>query len=97
MSNPFKKFPLTTLITYGTTALATLVVLQSSGILTGSVAHWVDLAAGVLQVLLTAYAKTHVTPVARPRDAYGHKLVPASMAPHWVKDSIRREIENEGE
>jgi len=77
--NPFKRFPLTTLIAYGTTALAVLVVLQTSGVLTGSVARWVDVAAGALQVVLTAYAKGHVTPVAAPRDAAGNWLVP--MAP----------------
>lgn len=75
--NPFKRFPLTTLIAYGTTALAVLVVLQSSGVLTGRVARWVDAAAGALQVILTAYAKMHVTPVAAPKDAAGRKLVPA--------------------
>jgi hypothetical protein len=78
VSNPFRRFPLTTLIAWGTTVLAVLVVLQSSGLLTGTVAHWVDVAAGALQVVLTAYAKGHTTPVARPRDAYGRRLVPAS-------------------
>jgi hypothetical protein len=77
VSNPFKRFPLTTLIAYGSTALAVLVVLQSSGVLTGTVAHWVDVAAGVLQVVLTAYARGHVTPVANPKDSLGRPLVPA--------------------
>jgi hypothetical protein len=80
MRNLFKRFPLATLIAYGTTALAVLVVLQSSGTLTGSAARWVDLAAGMLQVLLTAYARNHVTPVAAPKDASGRKLVPVSMS-----------------
>lgn len=79
--NPFRRFPLTTLITWGTTVLALLVVLQSSGLLTGTAAHWVDTAAGVLQVLLTAYARQHVTPVARPRDEFGRRLVPAPAQP----------------
>lgn len=79
MSSLFKRFPIATLIAYGTTALAVLIVLQSSGVLTGSVARWVDAAAGALQVILTAYAKMHVTPVAAPKDAAGRKLVPASM------------------
>lgn len=77
MSNLFKRFPLTTLIAWGTTVLAVLVVLQASGVLTGTLAHWVDTAAGVLQVVLTAYARSHVTPVVAPKDAYGRRLVPA--------------------
>ena len=79
MTNPFKRFPLTTLIAYGITALAVLTVLQTSGVLTGSAARWVNLAAGALSVVLTAYAKQHVTPVAAPKDASGRKLVPVSM------------------
>jgi len=81
MINPFRKFPLATLITFGTTVLALLVVLQTSGVLTGSAAKWVDAAAGVLQVVLTAYARQHTTPVAAPRDAYGRRLVPAQGQP----------------
>lgn len=76
MTNPFKRFPLTTLIMWATTVLATLVVFQTSGLLTGTAAHWVDAAAGALQVILTAYAKTHVTPVANPKDDLGRTLVP---------------------
>jgi hypothetical protein len=79
MTNLFKRFPLATLITYGTTALAVLVVLQSSGVLTGKAARWVDAAAGAIQVVLTAYAKMHVTPLAAPKDAVGRKLVPVNM------------------
>jgi hypothetical protein len=79
MGSLFKRFPLAVLVTYGTTALAVLVALQSSGVLTGTAAHWVDVAAGVLQVLLTAYARQHVTPVADPRDAQGRRLVPGVM------------------
>ncbi len=75
--NPFRRFPLATLITWATTVLALLVVLQASHTLTGTAARWVDLAAGVLQVLLTAYARQHTTPVANPRDNLGRKLVPA--------------------
>lgn len=75
--NPFRKAPIATLVTWGTTMLAVLIVLQASGVLTGSVAHWVDVAAGVLQVALTAYARQHVTPVVSPKDAYGRILVPA--------------------
>jgi hypothetical protein len=79
MKNPFKRFPLTTLIAWGTTVLALLVVLQGSGLLTGQLAHWVDVAAGLLQVVLTAYARQHVTPLSAPKDAYGNRLVPAHM------------------
>jgi len=78
--NFFKRFPLATLITWGTTLLAVLIVLQGSGVLTGRAAQWVDAGAGFLQVVLTAYARQHVTPLAAPKDAVGHKLVPASMA-----------------
>ena len=76
-----KRHPLSVLIGYATTVLTVLVVLQGAHILTGPVARWVDLAVGVLQVVLTAYARQHVTPVAAPKDAAGRKLVPASMAP----------------
>jgi hypothetical protein len=76
-----KRFPLTTLVLWATTLLAVLVVLQTSGTLTGSAARWVDLAAGALQVVLTAYAKTHVTPVVDPKDNLGRPLVPAELLP----------------
>lgn len=79
MSGWLKRHPLTSLIAYASTLLAVLIVLQGSGILTGRPAQWVDAAAALLQVVLTAYAKTHVTPVAAPKDASGHKLVPATM------------------
>jgi len=81
MSKLFKRFPLATLIAYGTTALAVLIVLQTSGLLTGTAARWVDAAAGALQVILTAYARQHVTPVANPRDAVGRRLVVAPGQP----------------
>lgn len=74
-----KRHPLSSLIAYATTVLGVLVVLQASGVLTGTVAHYVDVAAGILQVILTAYARQHVTPVAAPKDAAGRKLVPVSM------------------
>lgn len=77
MNNVIRRFPLTTLITYTGTLLAVLIVLQSSGVLTGTAAHYVDVAAGILQVLLTAYARQHVTPVVDPKDNYGRRLVPA--------------------
>jgi len=79
--NPFRRYPLTALITWGGTVLAVLVVLQASGVLTGTVAHWVDVAAGVLQVVLTAYARTHVTPVIAPKDDLGRALVPEEIMP----------------
>lgn len=81
MSNFFKRYPLTTIIAWGTTLLAVLIVLQSSGVLTGTVARWVDVAAGVLQMLLTAYARQHVTPVVSPHDAVGRRLVVAPSQP----------------
>jgi hypothetical protein len=76
-----KMFPLTTLITWGTTVLAVLVYLQSSGHLTGAAAQWTNLAAGILQVLLTAYARSKVTPVVDPKDDLGRKLVPSQLVP----------------
>jgi len=79
--NPFKKAPIATLVVWATTVLAVLVVLQSSGVLTGTVAHWADVAAGVLQVVLTAYARQHTTPVANPKDDLGRKLVPEHLVP----------------
>lgn len=81
MRNFFKRYPLATIITYGSTVLLVLTFLQGSHTLTGPVARWVDLAAGVLQVLLTAYARQHVTPLAAPKDAVGRKLVPARTQP----------------
>jgi hypothetical protein len=77
MASFFKRYPLATLITYAASVLAVLTFLQSAHILTGPAARWVDFAAGLLQVLLTAYAKMHVTPVLSPRDQYGRRLVPA--------------------
>jgi hypothetical protein len=74
--NPFKKAPIATLVAWGTTVLAVLVVLQTSGLLTGTAAHWVDVVAGALQLLLTAYARMHVTPVADPKTNDGRPLVP---------------------
>jgi hypothetical protein len=79
--NPFRKAPIATLVVWATTVLAVLVVLQASGVLTGTAAHWVDVAAGVLQVVLTAYARQHVTPVANPKDDLGRSLVPAKLIP----------------
>lgn len=81
MLNGLKRFPLASLIAWGTTVLAVLVFLQSAGILTGTAAHYVDVAAGVIQVLLTAYAKQHVTPVVAPKDNLGRALVPAELMP----------------
>lgn len=81
MSGFFKRFPLTSVITFGTTVLAVLVFLQSTGILAGAAAHWVDVIAGVLQVLLTTYARQHVTPLASPHDSLGRRLVPAPVQP----------------
>ncbi len=79
--NLFRRFPIATLVAWATTVLAVLVVLQSSGLLKGAAAHWADTAAGLLQIVLTAYARQHVTPVARPRDQYGRRLVPAPGQP----------------
>jgi hypothetical protein len=79
MKGWLKRHPLTSLIAYASTLLGVLIVLQGSGVLHGRPAQWVDAAAGALQVILTAYAKMHVTPVAAPKDAAGNKLVPVSM------------------
>jgi hypothetical protein len=79
MPNPFRKFPIATLVAWGGAVFSVLVVLQGTGLLTGSAAHWVDVAAGALQLILTTYAHQHVTPVASPRDAVGHRLVPAPL------------------
>lgn len=89
MSGFFKKYPLATIITWGTTLLGVLIVLQSSGVLTGTVAQWVDAAAGFLQVVLTAYARQHVTPLAAPKDASGRRLVPLSSVRNPAGSSER--------
>lgn len=81
MTNPFKKAPIATLVAWGTTVLGVLIVLQASGMLTGTAARWVDAAAGALQVVLTAYARMHVTPVADPKDNQGRTLVPLTGRP----------------
>lgn len=77
----FKKYPLATLIAWATAVLAVLVTLQSTGVLTGTAAKWVDTAAGALQIVLTAYARMHVTPLAAPQDNLGRALVPANIIP----------------
>jgi hypothetical protein len=79
--NAFKKAPIASLVAWGTVVLGVLIVLQTSGILTGTAAHYVDAAAGALQVVLTAYARRHVTPVVDPKDNLGRQLVPASLVP----------------
>lgn len=76
MADWFKRHPLSSLIAWLTTVLAVLVVLQTSGVLTGKALEWVGLAVGVLQAILTAYARLHVTPVADPKDDQGRTLVP---------------------
>jgi hypothetical protein len=72
----FQRYPLATVIGWGASLLVALLALQGSGVLTGPVAHWVDVAAAVLQVILTAYARQHVTPVVDPKDNEGRPLVP---------------------
>lgn len=75
MTNPFKKAPIASLAAWGTAVLAVLVVLQANGLLTGRGADIINTAAGVLQVLLTVYARQHVTPVADPKDNLERPLV----------------------
>ena len=76
MGNFFQRYPLATIVGWGTTVLAVLLYLREMGYLTGSAARWAELAAGVLQLLLTLYARQHVTPVVNPKDADGRTLVP---------------------
>lgn len=76
MSDLFKKYPLATVIGWAVSVLAVLVALQETGVLTGELAKWVNTAVILINVLLTAYAKRHVTPVANPRDNAGRKLAP---------------------
>jgi hypothetical protein len=77
----FKSAPIATLVVWGTTVLGVLVILQGSGVLHGTTARWVDAAAGALQLLLTAYARQHVTPVADPKDNLGRPLVALTSRP----------------
>ena len=81
MISAFKNAPIATLIVWGTTVLGVLIILQGSGVLHGTAARWVDAAAGALQLILTAYAHQHVTPVADPKDNLGRALVPAKLIP----------------
>lgn len=76
MADFFKRHPLSVIMGWLASALAVLVVLQTSGVLTGKALEWVGLAVGVLQAILTAYARLHVTPVADPKDGQGRTLVP---------------------
>lgn len=78
MGDFLKRYPLATLITWAAGLLTLLVTLQAAGILTGQAAAYVNIAAGLLQVILTAYAKAHVTPVANPHDDQGRKLAPVT-------------------
>lgn len=82
MFRTFKLHPLTTITVWGAFILAVLLGFQGSHLLTGRFAHIVDVAAGLLQIILTAIAKQHVTPVAAPHDNYGNRLVPATMRPN---------------
>ena len=79
MSGWLKRNPLSVVIGWAASVLAVLIVLQGSGVLHGQVAHYVDVAVGILQIIITAYAKQHVTPVAAPHDNQGRSLVPVSM------------------
>lgn len=81
MANPFKKFPIGTLITATGALLAGLLYLQASGILTGKAAAWVTGAIAVLQGILGLYARMHATPLANPKDALMRPLVPAKLVP----------------
>lgn len=92
MISAFKKAPIATLVGVGTTMLAILVVLQGSGVLHGTAARYVDAVAGVLQLLLTAYARQHVTPVSNPKDNLGRELVPASILPPSDPRARRRTL-----
>lgn len=83
MTGFFKRYPLATIAGWGMTVLAVLVYLQEMGYLTGAAAHWANVAAGVLQLLLTLYARQHVTPVVNPKDNDGRKLVPDPGRPGW--------------
>ena len=78
MGDFFRRYPLATLISWTAGLLTLLVTLQASGILTGQAAAYVNIAAGLLQVILTAYAKSKVTPVANPHDDQGRKLAPVT-------------------
>lgn len=81
MTNPFKKFPIGTLITIVGTLLAGLLYLQASGVLTGQAAAGVTGAIAVLQGILGLYARMHATPLANPKDALMRPLVPSNIVP----------------
>lgn len=76
MGDFFKRHPLSTVIGWATTALVVLVALQGSNVLTGKAADYVNTAVGVITVVLTAYARTKVTPVIEPRNDQGVRLTP---------------------
>lgn len=73
--NAFKTKPVATLITVMTAVVAVLAYVQGTGLVTGRAATWMTVGAGVLNVLLGLYARSQVTPVANPKDDFGHPLV----------------------
>jgi len=77
----FRRYPLSTVIGWGLTVLAILTALQGAGILTGRVAHVVNLIAAIVQIALTTIARQKVTPVANPKDDLGRQLVPVRTPP----------------
>lgn len=73
--NAFKTKPVATLITIMTAVWAVLAYVQGTGIVTGNAATVLTLVGGSLNVLLGLYARSQVTPVAAPKDDFGHPLV----------------------
>lgn len=77
----FKLHPIAFLLTYATVALGALTALQATGTLHGKAAAWVDGAVGFLNLIVGMYARMHVTPLARPRDANGRRMITQPPAP----------------
>lgn len=68
--------PVATLVAVATVALAVLVALAGTGVLTGRAAAVVATAIGVLNLALGYVAHQKVTPLAKPVDAQGRPLTP---------------------
>jgi hypothetical protein len=68
--------PVATLVAVATVALALLVALAGTGVLTGKAAAYLAAAIAVLNLGLGYIAHQKVTPVANPKAADGTPLVP---------------------
>lgn len=72
----FTTKPIATLISVMTVLYGLDAALIGAGVLHGAVAAWATAAATALNLILGWLAHGKVTPLARPRDRFGCRLVP---------------------